>query len=471
MAKAFDTLSHDFVNCVYKFFNLGPNIIRWLNILGNNREACISLDPDRDTPYFKLGRGRPQGDNPSPNTFNFSVQILIFKLELDQEIDTIPRQVPVIIPQQNDRFRNESNHETSRNESLADDNTTFTLFQARSLGRIKQILNDFENISGLACNFDKTCILPTFDPSQEDLQSISHLEFKVVESITLLGVEITNRLNNIDRIYDKIRNKMINIATFWERFRLSLSGRIVVAKTFLISQLNYTACWLPVPDEQLDSMQRIIDSFVIGTFNISRERVCLPVELGGLGMFNLKKFIEAQKCAWVARTHMLCIDNWRYDLKLLSPGNNLSFLRASDVDGDLHPILKNITNAFDNFRSDFSARNGNYKKSYLFENKAFCTGENVPVNASFFGRQFYRTHEIRIRNLRYCDCHDRNGNFKSIQDFANDGLPLTVVLWVRLRTVLNIAKNKFRKIDAFQEQNSMTIEDFLDRTQKGSKKF
>jgi hypothetical protein len=76
-SKAFDTLSHNFVSQVYKFFNLGPNIIKWLNLLGNNREACISLGNGLDTPFFRLGRGRPQGDNPSPNTFNFSVQILI----------------------------------------------------------------------------------------------------------------------------------------------------------------------------------------------------------------------------------------------------------------------------------------------------------------------------------------------------------------------------------------------------------
>jgi hypothetical protein len=78
MAKAFDTLSHKFLTQVYKFFGFGPNIIKWLNLLGTNREAYIGLDNNINSRPFKLGRGRAQGDNTSPNTFNFADQILIF---------------------------------------------------------------------------------------------------------------------------------------------------------------------------------------------------------------------------------------------------------------------------------------------------------------------------------------------------------------------------------------------------------
>jgi Reverse transcriptase (RNA-dependent DNA polymerase) len=80
MAKAFDTLSHDYLDKVYKFFGFGPSMQRWLSLLGNNREACIALEDGNNSPYFKLETGRPQGDNISPNTFNFGAQILIFKI-------------------------------------------------------------------------------------------------------------------------------------------------------------------------------------------------------------------------------------------------------------------------------------------------------------------------------------------------------------------------------------------------------
>jgi hypothetical protein len=83
MAKAFDTLSHRFLREVFKFFNMGPGITRWLTLLGENRTACLLLDDGSYSRSFELGRGRAQGDNISPNTFNFGEQILILKIELD----------------------------------------------------------------------------------------------------------------------------------------------------------------------------------------------------------------------------------------------------------------------------------------------------------------------------------------------------------------------------------------------------
>jgi hypothetical protein len=52
MAKAFDSLSHCFLEKVYKFFNFGPSIIKWLSLLGNGRVACINLDNGNKTKFF-----------------------------------------------------------------------------------------------------------------------------------------------------------------------------------------------------------------------------------------------------------------------------------------------------------------------------------------------------------------------------------------------------------------------------------
>ncbi len=44
MAKAFDTLSHGYIRDVFRFFNFGPYITNWLELIGENRNACIMLD-------------------------------------------------------------------------------------------------------------------------------------------------------------------------------------------------------------------------------------------------------------------------------------------------------------------------------------------------------------------------------------------------------------------------------------------
>ncbi len=42
--KAFDTISHNFINQAFRFFNFGENFIKWLNLIGTNRRACIILE-------------------------------------------------------------------------------------------------------------------------------------------------------------------------------------------------------------------------------------------------------------------------------------------------------------------------------------------------------------------------------------------------------------------------------------------
>jgi hypothetical protein len=111
MAKAFDSLDHKFIEQVYKFFGLGENIIRWLTLCGNQQQACIMLNKNKNSRHFILGSGRPQGDNLSPITFNFCEQILIFKIELDPRIEKIPYVITSRVAATNP-FSFESNRET-----------------------------------------------------------------------------------------------------------------------------------------------------------------------------------------------------------------------------------------------------------------------------------------------------------------------------------------------------------------------
>jgi Reverse transcriptase (RNA-dependent DNA polymerase) len=470
MAKAFDTLSHDFVNHVYKFFRIGHNMIRWLNLIGSHRVACINYGPSNDSQFFNLGQGRPQGDNVSPNSFNFCVQILIFKIELDPGVVPVPRHCPQLINQQNDFFRFESNHETSKNESLADDNTSLTVFERASLACIKNILISFENLSGLACNFDKSCIMPTFVPEAEDIAIVNELNFRIVDSITLLGVEIKWDLSNIREIYAKILTKIINIAAFWERFRLSLSGRIVIAKTFLIAQLNYIACWLPIPVDTLQSIQTQIDNFVTGPLNIAKSRLYLPPDKGGLGLFDLNLFIQAQTCSWIKRANDLCIDNWRYFITTACPGNNILLLRSSDIDPEMNPILFNMAKCYEKFISAFSALDGNYKCTPIFENCNFYYGDNVRLDKKFFGRNLYEANTDIIRNLTFNHCFN-NDVFKTQLEFQEMGLNLNLATWMRLRSAILSAKTRLKKVSDVSDRNCTSLNNFLRSFRKGSRKL
>jgi hypothetical protein len=161
-----------------------------------------------------------------------------------------------------------------------------------------------------------------------------------------LGLDIEKGLKNFNIAFEKIFEKIKNIISFWERFYLTLPGRLAVMKTLIIPQLNYLGCFVQPSDEIITKIQGVIDKFVVKNMNISTVRRYLPPESGGLGIFELKTFLLAQRCSWIKRAHDLPIDNWRFDLRRLSPTGQVHSIRLCDINKDANPILYNIVDAY-----------------------------------------------------------------------------------------------------------------------------
>jgi hypothetical protein len=114
--------------------------------------------------------------------------------------------------------------------------------------------------------------------------------FPLTDRIKLLGLDITNDIGDMDQTFIPILEKIEKIIKFWERFNLSLPGRLSVMKTLLIPQLNYLGCILIPPPEVLSRLQNAIDNFVIKNITFASSRRYLPPENGGLGLFDLENF-------------------------------------------------------------------------------------------------------------------------------------------------------------------------------------
>ncbi len=140
-------------------------------------------------------------------------------------------------------------------------------------------------------------------------------------------------------------------------------GRIAVLKTLLIPQLNYLGCFLTPEEDLLDTLQDIMDSFVLKGQSISKDRRYLPPELGGTGLFKLTDFLIAQKCSWVKRAYANQNDNWRLALTGAAPDGNLVNLRACDIPAQTSIVLHEIAWAFEYFSGCYSLLSNNYKKT------------------------------------------------------------------------------------------------------------
>jgi exonuclease III len=480
MEKAFDTISLKYLDEVYKFFGIGPNMCRWLKLIGNERFASILLDDGNLSRCFKLERGRPQGDIISPLTFNFCIQILIFKLELDPRIKKIPRQVPVYehnivnaLPTNinSSFFMHESKRETSKNEAMADDNTTITLIELACFAALRQVLADFGRISGLRCNVSKSIIMPVFDPTAEEEDLISNLGFILSDKITLLGVEISRNLNNLDDIFNKIKLKIIDLISFWERFKLSLPGRLVISKTYLISQLCYLGSFLPVPVEIKTDIQTVIDGFIRKNLRISQDRFYLPPNLGGVGAIDIDKFLTAQGCAWVKRAFNMCIDNWRFDLTVGCPENNILALRSSYFNPEVSPILHNLASCYEKFYDAYTLINENFRDAYVFENRCFKRNRlsNEIIDRNFFSREFFSNNSSKISNLKFSEFFS-NGRIKDLAAIHDSGLPITAATWLALQAAGSLAWSTMKKHTQLEEI-SVPIETLLKKKFKGSRLY
>jgi hypothetical protein len=470
-AKAFDSVSHDYMLKVYRFFGFGDRIIRWLSSIGTCRNAAIRLSDDQLTPVFDLGRGHAQGDSPSPVLYNLAAQIVIFKLELNPRLKRL-RNDPVVIPDNyvyNVPYKQEGLGQTNINESFADDSSNLILLDLESLSELKQVLGAFRVLSGLSCNLEKSFVMRIGNLNGAISDDISELGFKFVDQITLLGFILQNYGDLTSTNYEKVLMKVENLTRFWERFNLSIGGKISIYKSLLLPQINYIASILTPPDFIITRLNDSMEKFVAGGLNIGKSKLYSPIKEGGVGMLNLADFIAALQCSWIKRCHGKIIDNWRFQLFKTSNGNIANIVKDSYAMNALGTVLQNILVSYDRFKCSFTKVGNNYLKVPIYCNNAFGygRGNNNKLDEAFFVVGNNLEKRNRIMGLTW-EKLIRNDTLISVESIDRElGIMLTQEQYNGLSNAYRSAINRYRKIDA----EAMTLDVFLGRFTKGSKPF
>jgi hypothetical protein len=267
------------------FFNFGENFIRWLNLIGTNRRACIILDNELNSKFFDLERGNAQGDTISPYIFNLGFQILLFKINYDLQIEQILE--PPVVPPDLDPLPVEVSARPYKIFAYADDANTLVKLDVGTLTHLRKILDDFGTLSGLECNVDKTTLLQVGEEGQIP-QDIVDIGFSCVREVTVLGLKLVGHGADTGESLENVKNKVLGQVAFWKRFNLSLPGRIEIAKTMLYSQINYLGCFLKLSDALIISIEHIIEQFVSGNMTIAKKRFAKKLKWAGLDFLTLK---------------------------------------------------------------------------------------------------------------------------------------------------------------------------------------
>ena len=287
--------------------------------------------------------------------------------------------------------------------------------------------------------------------------------------MTLLGTQIKNRGlcfdSNIDTIGEKVRRQI----NFWNRFNLSLPGRISVAKTFLYSQINYLGCFMPFPLNSLNGISALIEGFVKGKLKIARNRLYQHLSEGGVGIFNLTDFLGAQCCSWVKRA-ATGNELWKKHLRSAGEGN-VYCIRKHRIDKKSNPILFHIAENYEKFYLKFCVVKENFKKAYVFENPVFTfegAGNNL-ISKTFFGEENFLGSKKSITNLKFSDIVNDAGNRVEYNAFLlNTGIALPMDKFERLVSLALRCYRSYTKMSR-EDKKTTTIEEFFGKIKKGCK--
>ena len=207
-------------------------MVRMVMTLLKNRDARVMIEEGL-TGTFRIERGTPQGDRASPYIFIICIEVLLIKIKCKcgNGID-------------NCNFINEwvsqnGLEKEGTAEGFADDLTLMFKFTQVEV----EVMADFRLCSGQELNKTKTQLMIVGSNIIRAGDVIS--EIAVVERVKILGLTIDRNLSALRENWDNAIRKIEKLSNFSKLQKLSIVGRILVSKTYLMAQATFLLGVLP----------------------------------------------------------------------------------------------------------------------------------------------------------------------------------------------------------------------------------
>ena len=306
--KAFDSLSKNSIIDTLKFFNFGESFINMVATLLKDSESCIQNNGFLSR-FFETERGVRQGCPASPLFFILVCELLAIKIRNNNNIKGISF------------TKNEVTTEEVKILQYADD-ATLLMHSENDLNEAVKITEEFYKISGLKLNKSKSVALPI--GSLKDVinhNTSGNVQWKKKgELIKILGIffSSTQEASDIEENWKHKIEKIRGLAIKLHRRKVSLWGRILLCKTFLLSQIAFHIQSLSMPDKVTKDLERICFGFIwqsnknsnVSVEKIKRSVMCLTKEKGGASMIKCGTQQKLFLLKWILkagfpRTNML----------------------------------------------------------------------------------------------------------------------------------------------------------------------
>jgi hypothetical protein len=252
--KAFDSVDHLYISKVLRYYGFGNYFIQMFEIIYTDQSASVMVNGNSGL-QFNLERGVKQGDALSCGLFILSIDPLLRNIEANSNI--LPIQF---------RHRHSVNVPSYKLAAYADDVAILTLNQQPSIQAVFDEYNRLADQCGLVLNAKKTeFYLPNRDVADPIRFTYNNQTFRVpfVEKIVICGIQFGHDEDlaydyNIQRRITKMERNYV----LWSTRNLTLNGRIMIAKTFGISQIIYAAATVAISHRDIRTIERLFYKFV-----------------------------------------------------------------------------------------------------------------------------------------------------------------------------------------------------------------
>ena len=283
--KAFDSISHKYFSEVLRFFNFGNNMRKWVRMCLADFQAH-TVHANNLSEAFAVERGARQGDGLSPPLFALAIEIFSIKVRYNQAIKPFMLgDIPLKL------------------SLYADDTVCYTVQDEDSIMAIIKDIQDFEGLSGLRIQMQKSSIV-NFGVENSDL--CPSLTLKREKKFSYLGYTFTPFLEDMDcNITDKL-SEIEKAAKRWLYRFMSPLGRNIIAKCLLLPKVTHIFTAIPILCQKaISNLETAIFDFIWGgkkkrhAFN--RNDSQCSFNDGGLEMPNIRVSIQSYLFSWFRR--------------------------------------------------------------------------------------------------------------------------------------------------------------------------
>lgn len=274
--KAFDRLNHSFIMLILVKMNFGPAFCSWIHLLYKDCFSRIIINGVLSEP-FKVLSGVRQGCPLSPLLFVLGMEPLACAIRQDSGI------AGIIAPG--------SGKQDIKVTLYMDDITVFCSDNA-SVTKVFWHCDKFALASSSKINMGKSeCWYVNWKEAKIDFGLVEKYDFIKILGV-LFGPNMSSK--NWEGRIARIKQKL----GMWGMRELTLSGRILVIKTEVLSSLVFLASIFPIPRQCLFVIQRAMFQFLWGSKceKVKRQIMYKTLNCGGKNVPDLGEKIALYFC-------------------------------------------------------------------------------------------------------------------------------------------------------------------------------